>query len=148
MSYISITAHPAIELPLPPENKSEFDMAVYAKFMRHLRCVPNSRAEIKLLSSMLFTADMMGTSDEHIAKVLVECGMRAPRSAFPDAFLNHIDQSLMRDDHSVGAASNDYKALASHWLKHGEDAFSGQKGQASLPLHYAVNENSYEKEHA
>lgn len=148
MSYISITAHPAIELPLPPENKSEFEMAVYAKFMRHLRCVPNSRAEIKILSSMLFTADMMGTSDEHIAKVLVDCGLRAPRAAFPDAFLNHVDQSFMRDENALGAATSEYKALGSHWTKHGEDPFAGHKVQKHIPVHYPVNENLFEKEHA
>jgi hypothetical protein len=127
MSYISITAHPAIELPLPPENKSEFEMEVYARFLRHLRCVPNSRAEIKILSSILFTADMMGASDEHVTKVLIECGLRAPRKAFPEAFLQHIDQSFMRDEHSLGSATEDYKALASHWIKTGEDPFAAHR---------------------
>ena len=124
MSYISITAHPAIELPLPPQNKSEFEMDVYARFFRHLRCVPNSRAEIKILSSLQFTADMMGASDEHIAKVLVECGLRAPRAAFPQSFLNHVDQSLTKDDREIGAATIDVKDLAAHWHAHGEDVFA------------------------
>lgn len=127
MSYISITAHPAIELPLPPEGTSDFEMEVYAKFMRHLRCVPNSRAEIKILSSISFTADMMVTSDEHVAKVLVEAGLRAPRSAFPQGFLAHIDQSFMREGHSIGAASEDYISLGAHWRKHGEDPFAAHR---------------------
>ncbi|MAS87082.1 MAG: hypothetical protein CMH30_03770 [Micavibrio sp.] len=124
MSYISITAHPAIELPLPPQNKSQFEMDVYARFFRHLRCVPNSRAEIKILSSLQFTADMMGASDEHITKVLVECGLRAPRSAFPQSFLAHIDQALVKDDHEYGAATPEMKDLAAHWHSHGEDSFA------------------------
>ncbi len=125
MSYISITAHPAIELPLPPSNKNQFDIEVYAKFMRHLRCVPNNKAEIKILSAMQFTADLIGASDEHVAKVLVECGLRAPRGAFPANFLEHVDKSLFRQPHEIGAASEDYKALAAHWRKHGERPSAG-----------------------
>ena len=135
MSYISITAHPAIELPLPPENKSDYEMEVYARFMRHLRCVPNNRAEIKILSSALFAADMMASSDELVAKTLVELGLRAPRGAFPESFLQHFDQSMLREPYEIGAASDVYHELAAHWKKHGCDVFAAFKYQRPVIVH-------------
>jgi len=76
-----------VVLPLPPEGGQREDMAVYARFMRHLRHVPNSRMEIKVLSAMQFTADMMGYSDAHIAKILIDCGLRAYKVLEEGAYL-------------------------------------------------------------
>ena len=50
-----------IALPLPPSSTASNaeEMDVYARFMRHLRHVPNNRMEIKILSAIQFTADML-----------------------------------------------------------------------------------------
>src|SRR5690606_29181979 len=48
---------------------------IFARFMRHMRNVPNSRTEIKVLSSIQFTADMMDMSDALVAKILVDMGL-------------------------------------------------------------------------
>lgn len=115
-----------VSLPLPPDiNTDGEDMDLYARFMRHLRNVPNSREEIRILSAIQFTADMRGYSDAHVAKVLVDLGLRAPRVAFPADFLKFTDAALMRSGWEVGGPSPSLLALKKHWDQIGEDKFSG-----------------------
>ena len=125
-------------LPLPPaahmpgSHDERTDMAIYARFMRYLRHVPNSRMDIKILSSIQFTADMLDHSDAHIAKVLVDLGLRAPRMAFPADFLDYADAALMRDEWQIGGANGALHGLREYWNAIGEDKFSGVKKQYSL----------------
>lgn len=116
-------------LPLPPENVSSLqeEMEIYARFMRHLRHIISGRSDIKILSAIQFTADMMDHSDAHISKVLVDLGLRASRNAFPADFLSYADQSLMRSDWAIGGPSKGLKELQQFWLKHGEDKFDAVK---------------------
>lgn len=111
-----------IVLPLPPQGTMEMD--VYVRFMRHLRHVPNSRMDIKILSAIQFTADMIDVGDALVAKMMVEAGLRAPRSAFPAAYLEHVDRSLMRTGWDVGAPCAATLALKTHWDQIGEDRFA------------------------
>jgi len=114
-----------VELPIPEINThSNSDMEIYARFMRHLRHVANSRMEIKVLSSIQFVSDMLDLSDAQVTKTLVDMGLRAPRMALPTEYLDHADACLMRDDWEIGAANNALKALHSHWCKIGEDKFA------------------------
>lgn len=112
-----------IVLPFPPQDTLEarVEMDVYARFMRHLRSVPSSREEIRVLSSIQFVADMMVLSDALVAKMLVDMGLRAPRVSFPETYLEHADQALMRDVHEIGSANEALRDLKSHWDKIGED---------------------------
>jgi hypothetical protein len=120
-------------LPLPPRlHDNPEDMEIYIRFMGHLRHVPSSRVEIKTLSAIQFTADMLDHSDAHIAKVLVELGLRAPRLAFPADFLRFVDQSLMRSDMDIGGPSQALHELKSYWDKIGEDKFGAFKGEYAL----------------
>ncbi len=117
-----------IVYPLPPETTgaaedTRFEMDVYARFMRHLRRVPNSRLEIKILSAIQFTADMMDSSDALVSKTLVDCGLRAPRKAFPVAFLDFADKSLQRAGWDFGAPPASVVKLHNHWERIGEDRF-------------------------
>lgn len=123
-----------IILPLPPEQSDDlkFEMAIYARFMRYLRHVPNRRPEIKVLSAIQFTADMLDASDAHVGKVLVDLGLRAPRMAFPAEFLDYADSSFGRTDWAVGAPNNALQSLQNFWFKIGEDPFAGVKRQYSL----------------
>lgn len=89
---------------------------IYLRFMGHIRHVPVSRMEIKILSSIQFTADMTDNSDAYVANILVEMGLRAPRLAFPNAFLDHADRALMRRGWDIGAPSKALEDLRSHWL--------------------------------
>ncbi len=113
-----------IALPLPPIQAQDAEMAVYARFMRHLRNVPNSRTEIKVLSAIQFTADMMDHSDAHVAKALVELGLRAPRMAFPADFLDFMDNAQMRSGWEIGSPTQAMKELKDHWDRIGEDKFA------------------------
>ena len=91
------------------------------RFLRHLSAVPNNRLEIKVLSAIQFVADMMDCSDAHIAKTLVDVGLRAPRGAFPASYLAHADGSLACDGWDIGAPNQGLSALARHWQSLGQD---------------------------
>ena len=140
MTYQHKTNHVPIEednrvaLPLPPKSAYEMadEMDVYARFMRHLRHVPNSRVEIKILSAIQFTADMMDYSDAVVARILVDLGLRAPRMAFPAGFLKFVDQSFLRSRLEVGGPSKALQKLRAHWEIIGEPKFSHVGGEYSL----------------
>ncbi len=121
-----------IDLPSPQENCSADDLRLFSRFMKHLRNVPSSRAAIKVLSAIQFTADMLDYSDAHVAKVLVEHGLRAPRLAFPADFLEFIDSSLMRSSWEIGAPSPAMRDLKAYWDRNGEDKFAAFKRTYSL----------------
>ncbi len=123
-------------LPLPPSDaaSAKDEMAVYARFMRHLRHVPSSRMEIKILSAIQFTADILDHSDAHVAKILVDLGLQAPRIAFPADFLGFMDQSLMRTGWEIGGPSAGMVALKSFWDNIGEDRFAAFRSDYALPL--------------
>lgn len=112
-------------LPLPPLGGMEtIELEVYARFMRHIRMVPNSNIDIKVLSAIQFTSDMMDLNDAVVSKILADMGLRAPRRAFPGSYLDHVDQSLMRSGWDVGgpcASSIDMKRF---WDDIGEDKFA------------------------
>jgi hypothetical protein len=131
-----------VSLPLPPENteESKFEMEVYARFMKHLRHVPNSGVDIKILSSIQFTADMMNTGDALAAKTLVDLGLLASRKAFPVAFLDFVDKSVARRAWEYGSPPLSILALKEHWDRIGENRFQG-----NLRSQYAVfNESVFE----
>jgi len=110
-------------LPLSPICRDTLEARICQKFVKHLRHVPSSRMAVKVLSSLQYTADMLGCSDAHVAKVLVDYGLRAPRAAFPETFLQHIDVSLQKEPYEMGAASYTYKELYAHWMRIGESPF-------------------------
>lgn len=131
-----------VTLPLPPNNTEEdkFEMEVYARFMKHLRHIPNSRIEIKILSSIQFTADMLDTNDALIAKTLVDLGLKASRKAFPVAFLDFVDKSIARRAWDYGGPQLSVLALKEHWDRIGENRF-----ESNFRSQYAVfNESVFE----
>lgn len=117
----------AVQLPLPPSlgDEHKFEMEIYVRFMRHLREVPASRMEVKILSAIQFTADIMDHGDALVAKMLVDMGLRAPRRAFPLSFLEFADKSIARAawkrEHALPET---IASLKSHWDKIGEDRFT------------------------
>lgn len=116
-----------VMLPLPPAmgEETRFEMEIYARFMRHLRQVPNSRMEIKILSSIQFTADMLDVADAMVAKTLVDLGLRAPRKAFPVSFLDFADKAVQRMAWDQTAMPLAVLSLKQHWDLIGEDRFAG-----------------------
>lgn len=129
--------------PVPPsETEKTLEMDIYVRFMRHLRLIPHSREEIKVLSSIQFVSDMTGSSEAHVSKVLSDLGLKAPRLAFPEEFLNYVDAAMMREGYEYGAPSHSTKDLVGYWAKIGEDQFAGFKRQYSL-----VDEEFYQGIH-
>ncbi len=122
-----------IVLPLPPEIRAQADdVALYARFMQHLRHVPTSRMEMKILSAIQFSADMLDYSDAHVAKVLIGFGLRAPRVAFPADFLKFADASLQRSSWEIGGPNAALQELQAYWDRIGESKFSYLRGEYSL----------------
>ena len=105
-----------ITLPyLEQEQAMPEQWEIYSRFFRHMRHVPISRMEIKILSSVQFCADMMYSSDAYIAKELVEMGLRAPRIAFPLEFLDYVDRASLRCGFDIGAPSDAIMQLLKQW---------------------------------
>ena len=126
-------------LPLAPKVKylncdKRTEMSVYARFMRHLRLVPNSAFDIKILSSIQFTADMLNLGDDYVAKILVDCGLRAPRKSFPASFLRFADQHFTREEWDLEYASKPLFNLRNFWLDCDERASedTSQNAQQSI----------------
>lgn len=117
--------HERVVLPIPPAlgDETRFEMDVYVRFMRHMRQVPNSRMDVKILSSIQFTADMLDTSDALIARALIDMGLRAPRAALPVAFLDFVDNIFRRAvwDAAAGSPQPALMALKRHWDRIGEE---------------------------
>jgi hypothetical protein len=123
-----------IILPLLPEEGRDLtdEVTIHNRFCRHLRMVPTRRGSIKVLSAIQFTADFLGYSDAHVTKVLIELGLRAPRSALPQEFLDYADMALPRGGWVVGGPSKAVQELASHWRSIGEDPFVAIRRQFPL----------------
>ncbi len=112
-------------LPLAPQGDNiRSEMEMYVRFMRHLRMVPNSRIEIKILSAIQFTADLLDVGDALVAKTLVDLGLRCPRKAFPAAYLEFADKSFMRKKWDLGSPNESLVELKNYWDKIGEDKFA------------------------
>lgn len=125
--------HDRIVYPLPPEEMSQqMEMDIYTRFMRHLRIIPHSRAEIKILSAIQFVATMTANSEAHVTKVLVDLGLRAPRFALPASYLDYADSAIVRSDQDFGAASNHLRDLDKHWAEIGEERFNAFQYQYAL----------------
>lgn len=121
---LSIFENSPITLPQRMDvegSSTEADICI--RFLRHLTAVPSSQLDIKVLSAIQFVADIMDYSDAHIAKTLVDMGLRAPRKAFPASYLDHADGSLLRDTWEVGAPNLALQQLAAHWQTLGEEIF-------------------------
>lgn len=119
-------------LPMPPVGEGKaYEMEIYARFMRHLRHVPNCPMEIKVLSAIQFVSDMLDHSEAHVAKLLVDLGLRGPRKAFPASYLTFADHALVQGDWEVQGASAALKRLQNFWISIGEDQSSRvQRGVA------------------
>ena len=122
-----------IFLPLPPlDNAAKDVLEIYGRFMRHVRLAPNSNVYIKILSGIQFTADMMDLPDAYVAKTLADMGLRAPRKAFPESYLDHVDKSLMRHGWNVDEGAESSIDMRRFWDEIGEDKFASFKKDYDL----------------
>lgn len=126
---MSDSENPAFEgdtvvLPLPPGSlRDEIELEIYARFMRHLRHAAVPEAELKVLSAIQFTADMLDHSDAFVAKVLVDLGLRASRRAFPQDYIEHVDKSVGTGSGFLrpGRSGGHSVAIKKYWAGVGAD---------------------------
>ncbi|PZO89089.1 MAG: hypothetical protein DI626_00035 [Micavibrio aeruginosavorus] len=57
------------------------------------------------MSAIQFTADMLDMNEAYVSKTLADMGLRAPRRAFPEAYLSHVSEALTRANWEVGGPS-------------------------------------------
>lgn len=116
-----------ILLPLPPleaiDENAKFEMDIYVRFMRCLRSVSNLRRETAILTSLQFVSDMMEMPIKEVVEILVDLGLRAPRTAFPESYVKLIDQSTMQDIYDVRCADFPLRDLRHHWFAIADDKF-------------------------
>lgn len=112
-------------LPLPPLDDADgLELEIYARFMRHFRLIPSARIEIKILSAIQFTADMVDISDAVVSKTLADMGLRAPRSAFPESYLEHVDRTVALSGWEAGGPTASSIDMKRFWDDIGEDSFA------------------------
>lgn len=123
----------SVILPLPPlDLKDKVDVEIYARFMRHLRYVANSRMEVKVISAIQFAADMMDLQDAQVSRILLDLGLRAPRISFPSEFLEFADTARARSSLEYGSAGQAMQDLYDHWDSIGEDKFTSCKREYKI----------------
>lgn len=133
--YLTTHGRPEkVRLPLPPQDaaRAKTETEIYTRFIRHLHHVPNSCLDIKVLSSIQFTADMMDLSDAMVAKTLADLGLRAPRRALPEGYLEFVDRSLLRSGWEVGGPAGSSLEMKQHWDRIGEDKFAAVRRRNAL----------------
>ena len=120
--------------PIAPQDLTKsLELDMYTHFMRHLRMIPHTREEVKILNAIEFVATMTASSEAHVTKVLIDLGLRAPRFALPASYLDYADSAILRHENSFGAANNSLKDLDAHWAVIGEQRFPAY--QASFQGH-------------
>lgn len=82
---------PLYTMPVPP-HASHPDHDYYQAFVHVMNRLPHTMAiGAKLRTAIENTAEFMRTSPAHVARLLVDYGLRAPRQAFPASFLDYVD---------------------------------------------------------
>lgn len=81
---------PLYTMPLPPHENSP-DYPYYQAFLHSMNRTDGASIAHKIAQSIELTANFTQTSPAHIARLLVDYGLRAPRHAFPDSFVSFID---------------------------------------------------------
>lgn len=117
---ITVTIAPPKEerifLPVPPlHNGDLMTMEIYTRFMRHLRLLPAARGVVRILSAIEFSSDILDLNDAVVTKVLADMGLRAPRCALPQSYLDYVDRSLERTHWDVGGPSPSSLAMWDYW---------------------------------
>jgi hypothetical protein len=110
---------PHYTMPVPPADNSA-DITYYRAFVSEMGRAKQASVADKIRNSMEAAATRTGTSATHIARLLVDCGLRAPRHAFPDSFVSFVDNAPQTTGQKSGfgtifPADTDMDALRLYW---------------------------------
>jgi hypothetical protein len=81
---------PLYTMPVPPVETSS-DYAYYQAFVHQMNRITIPMIAPKLRQAIELTANAMNTSPAHVARLLVDYGLRAPQHAFPDSFVDYVE---------------------------------------------------------
>lgn len=83
---------PLFTMPVPPAADHP-NFAFCQTFVHAMNSQPRTMATaMRVFAAIDIAAERMETSPAHISRVLVDCGLRAPRAAFPSDFLDFVDR--------------------------------------------------------
>jgi len=106
---------PIYTMPVPPTDSSP-DMPYYQAFVHAMNRTQAANIAEKLRLAITATADTTRTSPAHIARMLVDYGLRAPRAAFPDSFVDYVEsRPAPKSFVPVTAVDTDVIALKDFW---------------------------------
>jgi hypothetical protein len=100
---------PLYTMPVPPSEGS-VDFTYYQAFVHEMNRLTVPAIGEKLCIAIECTADKTGTSPAHVARLLVEYGLRAPRHAFPHSFVDFVD-SRPEPKMAILRAAQDFDVL-------------------------------------
>ena len=110
-----------IVLPICPDDHADTeDKKTFHIFMQTLRSQSNSLMSSKVLSAIHSTAQRRQHDVDQVAKVLVDFGLKAPKKAFPQGFVNFCENAIARSINSFKPVPSSIRDLAAHWTKTGE----------------------------
>lgn len=108
--FIFTTNGEDVKYPYPPLRiLADTEMEIYAHFMRTFRHAVSSDISKNIQIAMECTAHKLGMNEADIASVLVSLGLKAPREAFPQSYLNFIDKHLLRQISCSSGDSQHYR---------------------------------------
>jgi hypothetical protein len=108
-------------MPVPPSHSSP-DMPYYQAFVHAMNRTKAPSIAQRLREAIEATANTSKTSPAHIARMLVDYGLRAPRNAFPDSFVDYVESRPAPQNLVERAASKgDVIELKNFWLTETSD---------------------------
>lgn len=89
-----MTPDHSYRLPQPPAGSNALDIHFCKTFLHQLQAAPQNHMPARISAAIEKTAALSGHTPEHVAKTLVEHGLRADRSCFPAAFVEGIEKTI------------------------------------------------------
>jgi hypothetical protein len=127
----------AIALPTFHTAQDRFEYEVIQMFHHCYQEFLQEGEVTKILSSIEKVAYVTGHGDAYISKILVGHGLRAPRIAFPQDYVEHVDQVIGNMNFNITTGlSSGCEGIIEFWETIGDfmcDAALDEKSSVSLP---------------
>ncbi len=136
-----------IILPFVTTDIGSFERQIYDMFVFYLRQSNGPGLSLKILSAIEYVASCFDTNQAQIAKVLVDLGLRAPRTGFPPDFLNYVDAAMMKTSWEFGSACISIRELYDHWLWLAHENRQVNRSQGNAPMQTIRNAQDQGTEH-